>query len=84
MKVTTTIKFEELPGDSQYLKLLKEEDFDFRGRDIKVTLKEPLNITLTTDSILNLKIGITSIIKSLEVISKTKKIIENGNNRRDN
>lgn len=61
-----------------YYKLLKEEDFDFKNKDISVVVEltkdSKILIEISTNSILNLKIAESSIIKSLTVIEKTLKI----------
>jgi hypothetical protein len=59
-----------------YFKLLKEEDFDFKTKDIKISveLKDQIEVQLETSSILDLKIATTALIKSLEVIEKTLKV----------
>jgi hypothetical protein len=58
-----------------YYSLLVEEDFDFRGRDIKILISKNKNIDLRIEvsSILDLKIASSALIKSLEIIEKTNK-----------
>ncbi|MCA9496757.1 MAG: hypothetical protein KC589_07445 [Nanoarchaeota archaeon] len=61
-----------------YFDLLSEEDFDFRTKDINIELEkfnsDSLKIEVLANSILDLKIGMNAIIKSLEVIDKSLKI----------
>ena len=60
-----------------YYKLLKEEDFDFKTKDIKVDmklLKSKINLDIICKNIIDLKIATNSIINSLNIIDKTKKI----------
>lgn len=56
-----------------YFDLLNEEDFDFKTKKIKikVSLDKTILILIETESILNLKIANSAVIKSLEIIEKT-------------
>ena len=76
MKSTSRITLDLGDKTKTYYELLKEEDFDFKTKDIKVNieLKDHLELELETSSILDMKIGMTAIIKSLEVIDKTLEI----------
>ena len=76
MKSTSRITLDLGDKTKTYFELLKEEDFDFKTKDIKVNieLKDQLELELETSSILDMKIGMTAIIKSLEVIDKTLEI----------
>lgn len=61
-----------------YYKLLSEEDFDFRTKDIKIKINKvsskSLKITIESNSLIELKIGVSALIKSLEIIDKTLKV----------
>ncbi len=56
-----------------YYDLLIEEDFDFKTKDIKVDIsnEKDLGVSIKANSILDIKIGATALIKSLEIIEKT-------------
>jgi hypothetical protein len=57
-----------------YFKLLEEEDFDFKTKDINFYFNldsDKINVKIDAKSILELKIGTTALIKTLEVIEKT-------------
>ena len=74
MKNTATLSF-DFEGDAQtYASLLKEEDFDFKNKQISIDVNQngsKIEVTLESDSILEFKIGVTALTKSLEVINKT-------------
>lgn len=60
-----------------YFNLLSEEDFDFKTKDIKVdvTLQDlTVNVEILCSSLIDLKIGTSSVIKSLEIIHKTLEV----------
>lgn len=59
-----------------YYNLLKEEDFDFRNKNIDLTIlndskNNNLKININTDSLIDLKIANSAVIKSFEIIQKT-------------
>ncbi len=57
-----------------YYELLKEEDFDFKTKDININIgknNNNLEIDVVCNCVLDLKIGINALIKSLEIINKT-------------
>lgn len=61
-----------------YFTLLKEEDFNFKTKDILVIVEKKnsiVEILIKANSVLDLKIGTTAVIKSLEIIEK---VIKNG------
>ena len=64
----------DLGKNSQfYSNLLSQEDFDFKTKDIIVSInneKNILNIKVICDSLIDLKIGSSSVMKSLEIIEK--------------
>jgi hypothetical protein len=59
----------------KYYSLLLEEDFEFKTKNIKVdvekTNEETLVIQIKTSSLIDSKIGISAVLKSLEIIEKT-------------
>ena len=70
-----------------YKDLLGEEDFDFGKKDITVELSTKegnlLEIVVKASSIHELKIGLSSVMKSIEVITKTEEVSGMTNGRRD-
>lgn len=57
-----------------FYRLLTEEDYDFKTKNIKVEILKEDNkvlINLESMSILDLKIATSAVIKSLEIIDKT-------------
>lgn len=61
-----------------YFTLLKEEDFNFKTKDISILVEKNnslVEIIIKANSILDIKIGSTAVIKSLEIIDK---VIKNG------
>ena len=57
-----------------YSKILSEEDFEFGNKNINVEVScegEILKIEVFASTIHELKIGVSSVIKSLEVVEKT-------------
>lgn len=74
---TVTLDLDLKEHSDLYYSLLQEEDFDFRNKEVFVKVdKEDSNVlvTLETGSILELKIGMTAVMKSLEVIDKTLQV----------
>jgi len=60
-----------------YFNLLSDEDFDFKTKNILINISKnntSINIDITCNSLLDLKIANSAIIKSLEIITKTLKI----------
>lgn len=61
-----------------FFTLLQEEDFNFKTKNIDVSiskLENLIEIVVSSTSVLDLKIGTTAVIKSLEIIDK---VIKNG------
>lgn len=63
-------------GDNlhNFYSLLKEEDFDFKTKNIQITISKSddlLFIKIECNSIIDLKIGTTAVQKSLDIIDKT-------------
>ena len=57
-----------------YFKLLSEEDYDFKTKEILVEIEkedDSIIANIFTNSIVDLKIADSAFIKSLEVIEKT-------------
>ncbi len=57
-----------------YYNLLKEEDFNFKTKEIKIELEKSLDmlyIRVNSNSLIDLKIGSSAVQKSLEIIEKT-------------
>lgn len=57
-----------------FYSLLKEEDFDFKTKNIVVSISKDdksLCIKVSCDSLIELKIGTTAVQKSLDIIEKT-------------
>ena len=78
MNVISVINLDLEVQRNNYFDLLSEEDFDFRTKQIDINLKKIednfLEIKVLASSILDLKIGMNAVIKSLEVIDKSLKI----------
>lgn len=78
MNVISVINLDLEVQRNNYFDLLNEEDFDFRTKQIDINLKKIednfLEIKVLASSILDLKIGMNAVIKSLEVIDKSLKI----------
>lgn len=77
MKLESKFSLDFKEKSDIYYRLLLEEDFDFKTKNIniKIELKENLVLVfIYTSSILDLKIGTSALIKSLEIIEKTLNI----------
>ena len=76
MKCVSSFSFDFEDLNESFYKLLKEEDFNFKTKNIgmKVSLGNTIEVKLEADSILDLKIGSNALIKSLEIIDKTLNI----------
>lgn len=60
-----------------YFNLLSNEDFDFKTKKILINItksKNTIEVDISCNSILDLKIANSAIIRSLEIIEKTLKI----------
>lgn len=74
MKLESSISLNFGDLNNLYYNLLIEEDFDFKTKNIFLNIEKTINgilVKITTESILDLKIGSTALIKSLEIIEKT-------------
>ena len=76
MKISSKSIFDFKDLNETYYKLLKEEDFNFRTKKIKIEIKleDKLHCNIICDSILDLKIASNALMKSLETINKTLNI----------
>ena len=71
-KVNFSFDFGDL--NPTYFKLLLEEDFDFKTKKINFEIlnnSNSIDVNVIASSVLDLKIGTTALIKSLEIIEKT-------------
>ena len=60
-----------------YFSLLSDENFEFKTKNILVNLEKQNNsilLKITCESLLDIKIANSAIIRSLEIIEKTLKI----------
>ena len=74
MKLSTTYELDFGEKSLFYVNLLKEEDFDFKTKSVVVKISQKNSkvfIEVFADSLLELKVGTSSVMKSLEIISKT-------------
>ena len=73
MSISTSLCFDFGELNDFYFDLLSEEDFDFKTKDISFEIlnKDKLEVNISCESVLELKIATTALIKSLEVIGKT-------------
>ena len=77
MKISSKHRLELGELSEIYFKLLKEEDYDFKTKKIKINIekdKTSIIADITANSILDLKIADSAFIRSLEVIEKTLSI----------
>lgn len=61
-----------------YYKLLLEEDFDFKTKDISIDIEKvgvhEIKVSIFAKSFIDLKIAVTAFMKSVEIIEKTLNI----------
>lgn len=76
MNLESSFSFDFGNLNETYFKLLAEEDFDFKTKNINFDVKfnDKVEVKLVCSNILDLKIATTALIKSLEVIDKTLNI----------
>ena len=76
MKINTKVSFDFGDMNKFYFDLLSEEDFDFKTKDIGfvVSNNSKVDVEICCNSVLELKIATTALIKSLEVIGKTLEV----------
>lgn len=75
IKSTFSLNFED--QTQLYYDLLNDEDFDFKTKNIQIKITQnnsSLIITIHCDTILDLKIANSAILRSLEIINKTLQI----------
>lgn len=71
--------FLEVESPQFYKNLLAEEDFDFNNKDVGISILEKengLEAKVEASSVLEMKIGVNALVKSIEVIDKTLRIEE--------
>lgn len=76
MIITTSFDL-DLNHVDLFYNLLKEEDFDFKNKNIKFIITKSDNkviVDINCSNILELKIASSALIKSLEIINKTLEI----------
>jgi len=74
MDLNSTFLFNFEKDTDLYYNLLKEEDFNFKTKDISLNIlkvDDLIKVELSSNSVLELKIGTNALIKSLEIINKT-------------
>jgi hypothetical protein len=75
MNLNSTLLLDFKNLNEFYFKLLIQEDFEFKTKDISIDIiqleNKKINISFIANSIIDLKIASNSIIKSLEIIEKT-------------
>lgn len=74
MKFTSNFFLDFNEDVDKYYSLLSNEDFDFKSKNILIKISKKgtsVELYLECDSILDLKIATSAIIRSLEVIKKT-------------
>lgn len=77
MKLKSNFSFDFKEQSDIYYKLLLEEDFDFKTKNITIQINLKENLVLVfiyASSILDLKIATSALVKSLEIIEKTLNI----------
>jgi hypothetical protein len=76
MSIKTVFKFDFGQLNDFYYNLLCEEDFDFKTKKIDFNIKNDnnLEVEISCQSVLELKIANNALIKSLETIGKTLSI----------
>ena len=77
MNIKTEYFFNFENYNNTYYSLLIEEDFNFKNKNILVSidkLERGFKIQIVTTNLLNLKIASNAVMKSLEIIEKTLNI----------
>jgi len=79
MKLNFVLDLDFEEENNLYYKLLKNEDFDFKTKDIAIIIAQnskdnKIKVEFEVNSVIDLKIASTAVIKSLEIINKTLKI----------
>jgi hypothetical protein len=74
MKLINTYNLDFGDESQLFFDLLSEEDFDFKTKDIKINLNlvnKKIEAGVFANNVIDLKIGNSAFIKSLEIINKT-------------
>lgn len=77
MKLSTVYNLNLGKQSAFYAELLREEDFDFKTKKIEVEILEEefcVVVKVKANSLLELKVGTSAVMKSLEIISKTLEV----------
>lgn len=79
MKLEASFKLDLEDESGRYLALLKEEDYEFKTKDIKIVIPDKIidnsfDVKITANSIIDMKIASSAFIKSLEIIEKTSDV----------
>lgn len=79
MELLTEVKV-KAENPSLYYSLLKEEDYDFKTKDISITPfldDQELRIEIFSPGLLEFKIGSNAVHKSLRIIEGTLETVKN-------
>ena len=74
MRLTSNYSFDFEKQSETYYKLLCEEDFDFKTKNITIEVRLENSLVLVevrANCVLDLKIATSALIKSLEIIERT-------------
>jgi hypothetical protein len=77
MKVKTQFSFDVGKDVDVYYALLNEEDFEFKTKQISLTLEKQgsvILVTISAQSFIDCKIAVSAVLKSVEIIEKTKEV----------
>lgn len=77
MNVTTQFSFDFGKDTDLFYALLCEEDFDFKTKHISLEIVKNANIvhlTIVAQSFIDCKIAVSAVLKSVEIIEKTKHV----------
>jgi len=78
MKLNSTFFLDLNSKTDVYYNLLLEEDFDFKSKDISLSIEkvtpDQLKVSIDVEKIIDLKIANSAFIKSLEIIEKSLNI----------
>ena len=81
MKFRATHSFDFGSYNNAYAALLKEEDFEFKTKSISLDIdqtEEGVRADISCNSVVELKIATTALIKSLETIQQTLEVTQDG------
>jgi len=78
MILKSDFKLDFKESNNLYFDLLNNEDFDFKTKNININIirtnSGSIHIFFESSSIIDLKIAVNAVIKSLEIITKTLNI----------